>query len=121
VFAGLAVAIACLGVFALAAFAAQRRTREIGIRRALGAGIPRLTGLLTVDFVRIALLAGLSVMPFAWWGMRSWIDSFACRTALDPFVFAGSAVVVVFVTAAAAGCQALRAALCDPVEALRHD
>lgn len=121
VFAGLAIVIACLGVFALAAFSAQLRTREIGVRRVLGAGVGRLAGLLTIDFVRIASLAALAVMPLVWWGMSSWIEGFAYRIQLDPVVFAGSALFVVFVSAASAGVQALRTALHDPVEALRHD
>ncbi|HEX2616277.1 MAG TPA: FtsX-like permease family protein, partial [Flavobacteriales bacterium] len=119
-FAVLAVIIACLGLYALAAFSTEKRTREIGIRKVLGAGAFRITGLMTREFLVLVLLANLLAWPLAFFGVRRWLEGFSVRTAIDPFVFIAAAVVVLLIAAFTVSFRAIRAAQADPVRALRH-
>ncbi|MEM6326850.1 MAG: FtsX-like permease family protein, partial [Bacteroidota bacterium] len=120
-FAMLAVAIACLGLFGLAAHAAAQRRREIGVRRALGASVAQVMGLLTRDTV---VLVGASVLigiPVAIWLMEQWLTEFAYRTTIGPGLVTGVALLVLAVSTATVCTQAFRAATADPVRALRPD
>ncbi|HYE57108.1 MAG TPA: FtsX-like permease family protein, partial [Rhodothermales bacterium] len=121
VFAGLAVFIACLGLFGLAAFTAERRTKEVGIRKVLGASVPRLVGLLSKDFVALVALAFVLAAPVAYWLGARWLEGFTYRVALGagPFVLAG--LVALGLALVAVSSQALRAATADPVKALRTE
>ena len=121
VFTGLALFIGCLGLFALAAFTAERRTREIGIRKVLGATAGSVVGMLSKDFLKLVLLAILIASPPAWWATNKWLAGFAYR--IEPgwqlFALAGaSAIAVAFLTV---GFHALRAALANPVKSLRSE
>ncbi|MCO6488736.1 MAG: ABC transporter permease [Phaeodactylibacter sp.] len=119
VFSALAVFIACLGLFGLAAFMAVRRTREIGIRKVLGASVLGIVGLLSRDFLRLVLVALLVAVPIAWYGMNKWLQGFAYRAELEWWVFAlagGIAVAMAFLTVAY---QSFKAAMGNPVEALK--
>ena len=121
VFALLAVSIACLGLFALAAFIAQQRTKEIGIRKVLGASVVSLVGLLTKDFIRLVLLAFVIATPIAYFAMQYWLDGFADRISqgIEVFLLTGmTAVVVAFLTVSY---QSLRVALANSVEALKYE
>lgn len=118
-FAVLAVVIACLGVYALAAFAAQQRTREVGIRKALGAGVRSIVVLFTVEFAGLALAGGVIAAPLAWVAMRAWLDSFAYRAEPGILLFAGSIGLVLLVAVLTTGTQAILAATRNPVDSLR--
>lgn len=121
VFAVLAVIIACLGLYALASFSTERRTREIGIRRVLGAGPFAITGLVTKEFLLLVLLANVVAWPLALYGVRRWLEGFAVRVPIDPWVFAAAALAVLLLAVLTVLHRALRAARLDPVKALRHE
>jgi putative ABC transport system permease protein len=117
----LAILISCLGLFGLATFTAARKTKEVGIRKVLGASVPGLVGLLAGEFLRPVGIALLIATPLAWYGMRRWLDQFAYRTEIEWWVFllAGSlALAIAFLTV---GLQAIRAALAHPVNSLRNE
>ncbi len=120
-FAGLAVLIACLGLFGLAAYAAQQRRKEIGVRKVLGASVGSVVALLTRDFAALVLVGFAVAVPLAWWAMDRWLDGFAYRVALGPGVFVAAGLVALAVALAAVSGQAFRAAAADPVDALRNE
>jgi putative ABC transport system permease protein len=120
-FSLLAIFIACLGLLGLASFMVERRTKEIGIRKILGAPVPKLVGLLTRDFVRMVVLANLIAWPVAYFAMRKWLESFAYRIDITLGVFllaAGAALLIAFLTISS---QTLRAAMSNPVDTLRYE
>lgn len=86
-FAGIAVLIACLGLYGLAVFMAERRTKEIGIRKVLGATIAKIVRLLSWDFSKLVIIANLVAWPVAWWAMQGWLGNFAYRADLDITTF----------------------------------
>jgi ABC-type antimicrobial peptide transport system permease subunit len=120
-FSVLAVVIACLGLFGLASFTVEKRTKEIGIRKALGASAFRLTLLILKDFTRLVLLANILAWPIAYFAMNRWLQNYAYRIdiSLSPFVLAG--LIVVAIALLTAGYQALKAARANPVDALRYE
>jgi putative ABC transport system permease protein len=120
-FAILAVIIGCLGLFGLAAFSAERRTKEIGIRKVLGASTRDIVRLLVWQFSRPVLIANLIAWPVAWWLMRGWLNGFDVRIALTPlpFVVAGLTALLIAVTTVAG--HAFRVARTSPVRALRYE
>ena len=120
-FAGLAVVIACLGLFGLATYTVQRRTKEIGIRKALGATAPQVVGLLSKEFVQLIGLAGAVALPVAYVVMDGWLANFAYRTSLGVGLFASALVLTVLVAFLAIGSQALRAARLDPASTLKDE
>ncbi|MBU8923036.1 MAG: ABC transporter permease [Bacteroidales bacterium] len=120
-FTFLAIFIACLGLFGMASFTAERRTKEIGIRKALGASIGDIVRLLSMEFTRLVLLANVIAWPIAWLAMNRWLQSFAFRVDLSIWLFAAAgaaAFVVAFLTVAS---QAIKAAVTRPVEALKYE
>ncbi|MEL6610879.1 MAG: ABC transporter permease [Bacteroidota bacterium] len=120
-FAGLAIAIACLGLFGLAAYTAERRRREIGVRKVLGASVSSVVALLSSEFARLVAVAFVAATPLAWWAMQRWLDHFAYRIdlGLSPFLVAGGlAATVALLTVSI---HAVRAATADPVASLRHE
>ncbi len=121
VFTGLALFIGCLGLFALAAFMAEQRTKEIGIRKVLGASVTAITGMLTKDFLKWVLIACLIASPVAYYFMNKWLAGFAYHIDIQWWMFAvagGVAVVVAFLTV---GFQSVKAALANPVKSLRSE
>jgi ABC-type lipoprotein release transport system permease subunit len=120
-FAGLAIFIACLGLFGLAAFTAERRTKEIGIRKVLGASLSSLVGLLSGDFVRLVLLAVLIAYPLGGWLMHEWLQHYEYRIRIDAWIYLGTGLVVVGVALLTVSFQAIKAALADPVKSLRSE
>ena len=120
-FSVLAVAIACLGLFGLAAYAAEQRTKEIGIRKVLGSGVSGIVALLSKDFLRLIALSILISSPLAWLAMRQWLQNFAYRTTVDPWLFAIAAALVLFIALATTIFQSIRAALANPVDSLRSE
>jgi len=119
--ATLAIFVACLGLFGLAAFSAEQRTKEIGVRKVLGATVTQVVNLLSKDFVKLVLIANLISWPVAYYGMNKWLQDFAYRTDLDWWVFAlagGLALVIALLTVSF---QAIKASLANPVDALRYE
>lgn len=121
VFAGLAVFVACLGLFGLAAYVTAQRTKEVGVRKVLGASVASLVALLSKDFVVLVLVSFGVAVPVAWLLMQRWLDGFAYPAALGagPFVLAG--LLALAVALVAVGVHALRAATADPVQSLRYE
>ncbi len=120
-FAALAIFIACLGLFGLAAFTAERRTKEIGIRKVLGASVSGVVTLLSKDFVKLVLIANLIAWPIAWYAMNRWLQDFAYRVNLSWWVFALAGGMALLIALLTVGTQAIKAALANPVEALRYE
>jgi putative ABC transport system permease protein len=119
--AGLAVLLACLGLFGLAAFAAERRTKEIGIRKAMGASTRDIVQLLSTDFAKLVLVAIAVAVPASWYAARQWLDGFAYRVELGPWVFAGAGAAALLVALLTVSYHALRAARANPADALRDE
>jgi putative ABC transport system permease protein len=120
-FAAFAVLIACLGLFGLAAYAAERRTKEIGIRKILGATTPEVVALLCREFLVLIALANLIAAPFAYVLMRNWLGRYAYRTELGVALFAGVLVMSLAVGLLTVVFQAVRAASSDPTQSLRYE
>ena len=120
-FGFLAIAIACLGVFGLAAFSVARRTKEIGIRKVLGATAPRIVKLFVRDFVWLVLIAFAVATPIALMGSRRWLESFAYRIEVSWTLFAVAGAAALIIAVVSAGTQAFRAAMGSPAEALRYE
>jgi putative ABC transport system permease protein len=120
-FAAFAILIACLGLFGLAAFTTERRTKEIGIRKVLGARIRDIVRLLTWQFSKPVVLANLLAWPVAWWAMRDWLNDFDVRIALTPgpFLMAGLLALVIAVVTVAG--HSVRIARLNPIHALRYE
>ena len=120
-FTFLTILISCLGLLGLAAFTAERRTKEIGIRKVLGASVVGITAMISKEFLKLVLIAIVLSVPLAWWAMSNWLENFAYRVEIQwwMFVLAGlSAIVVAMLTV---GYQSMKAALADPVWALRNE
>jgi ABC-type antimicrobial peptide transport system permease subunit len=121
VFATLAIIITGLGLFGLAAFMAEQRTKEIGIRKVLGASVSGLVVLMTKDFSKLVLVAfGLSA-PFAWWMASSFLQQYQVRIALPVWVFPVAGIATLLITVVIVSTQAIRAALSNPVDSLRSE
>jgi len=120
-FAVLAVLIACLGLFGLASYTAEQRTREIGIRKVLGASVPRITAMLCREFLILVLLANLLAWPAAYWAMGNWLKGYAYRTSLDPMVFVLALASALAIAVLTVSFQALRAAVASPSDSLKYE
>jgi putative ABC transport system permease protein len=118
-FSGIAIVLACLGLFGLSSYAAKQRVKEIGIRKVLGASLGNLAFLLSAGFVRLALIAMLIAFPLAWWAMHSWLQDFVFRVDIGPWVFVLAGVMVLLVTLATVSIQAVKTALLNPVKNLK--
>jgi len=121
VFAALAIFVACLGLFGLATHTAQQRTKEIGIRKALGATVAGIVGLLSKDFLQLLGVAFVVAVPVAYWAMSQWLQGFAYRIDLGAGVFLGAGGLALTVALLTVSYQALRAARTDPVHALQSE
>ncbi|MFA0962233.1 ABC transporter permease [Roseivirga sp. BDSF3-8] len=120
-FSAIAVLLACLGLFALSAFTTVQRTKEIGIRKVLGASVASITALLSTEFVRLVLVAMVIAMPLAWYGLREWLTDFAYRIDLPVWAFGVAGVLAVILAIIAVSFQTVRAAMSDPVKALKSE
>jgi putative ABC transport system permease protein len=121
VFTGVAIVIACLGLFGLVAYSVESRTKEIGVRKVLGASAASIIGLLAKDFLKLVVVACVIACPLAWWLMRAWLQDFAYRVPLGAGVFVGASVCALVLALGTIAIQAGRAARRNPVEALRSE
>jgi putative ABC transport system permease protein len=120
-FAGTCVILAAMGLFGLVFFAVLRRTKEIGIRKVLGASLPHILLLLSKDFIRLVLLANLIAWPLAWWGIHQWLNNYAYRIDIQPWLFVIPALLVLFIALLTVSTQTWKAARQNPVKALRYE
>jgi putative ABC transport system permease protein len=117
----IAIMISCLGLFGLAAFSAEQRTKEIGIRKVLGASVSNLVLLISKDFIKLVLIAVILASPVAWYIMNKWLQDFAYRTSIGWTVFALSASIAFLIAFVTVSTQAIRGALSNPVKSLRTE
>jgi putative ABC transport system permease protein len=120
-FAVLAIIIACLGLFALAAFMAEQRSKEIGIRKVLGASVQSITQLLSVDFIKLVVIAIIIASPIAWWAMSKWLQDFTYRITIGWYVFALAALVAIIIALLTVSYQSIKAAIANPIKALKSE
>jgi len=121
IFAGLAIFISCLGLFGLAAFVAEQRTKEIGIRKVLGATIAQVWILLSKDFILLVLISCLIASPIAYYFLQSWLLKYEYRISIGPGVFIVSALLAITITLITISFQAVKAALMNPVKSLKSE
>ncbi len=120
-FAAIAIIISCLGLFGLAAFTAEKRRKEIGIRKVVGASVSNVVATLSKDFLTLVLIALLIAIPLSWWAANQWLHSFAYRVNLNGSVFLVTAVSVILITLLTISFQTIKAAIANPVKALRTE
>jgi putative ABC transport system permease protein len=120
-FALLAIIIACLGLFGLATYIAEQRTKEIGIRKVLGASVTNIIRMLSTDFVKLVLLAFVIAAPIAWWFMNKWLQDFAFKIDLSWWIFAVTGIIALIIALITLSFQAIKAAVSNPVHSLRTE
>ncbi len=120
-FAGLTIFVACLGLFALATFSAEQRTKEIGIRKVLGAEVAGIVSLLSKDFLTLVFIAFVMAVPVAWLVMNKWLQDFAYRIQLSPWMFLITAFAALLIALLTVGFRAVKAAMANPVKSLRTE
>lgn len=120
-FTGMAILISCLGLFGLAAFSAEQRTREIAVRKVLGAGLPSLVKLLSGHFIKLVAIAFVVAVPVGWYVMDQWLQSFVYRVELSWWVFALAGGIALLIAVLTVSSQAIRVALGNPVKSLRSE
>lgn len=121
VFTGLAIFISCLGLFGLAAFVAEQRTKEIGVRKVLGARVFNLWRLLSKEFLRLTVLSILIAVPLSWYGMHKWMEGYAYHAHLSWWIFGASSAGILLITMLTVSYQSLKAALMNPIHSLRTE
>ena len=120
-FAGLTVLVSCLGLFGLVAFTTERRTKEIGIRKVLGASILGIVTLLARDFLKLVLIAIVIASPIAWYAMNKWLQDFAYKINIEWWVFALAGFLAVGIALLTVSFQSVKAALMNPVKSLKTE
>jgi ABC-type antimicrobial peptide transport system permease subunit len=120
-FTALAVFISCLGLFGLASFTAEQRTKEIGIRKVMGATVTHLWGLLSTDFLRLVLISFGVAVPTAWYFLSQWLQNYTYRTDISWWIFALSGGGALLITLLTVSYQAVKTALTNPVKSLRNE
>jgi putative ABC transport system permease protein len=121
IFGLLSVLVSCLGLFGLAAFTTEQRTKEIGIRKVLGASVAGITSLLAKDFMKLVIVAIVIATPLAWYFMKKWLSDFAYRIDIQWWMFAVAGAVAVAVAFLTVSFQSVKAALANPVKSLRSE
>ena len=119
--ATLAIIISCLGLFGLASYSAERKVKEIGIRKVLGASVQNIVMLLSGNFLKLVLISNLIAIPLAWWAINKWLQDFAYRIDIVWWVFAFAAVIALFIALVTVSFQAIKAAVANPVKSLRTE
>jgi len=121
IFAFIAVFISCMGLFGLSMFTAEQRTKEIGIRKVVGASVARIVVMLSKDFLLLVVVAFVIATPFAWWATNKWLQGFAYRTDIGYVVFVLSGIAAIAIALATISFQAVKAAMANPVRSLRTE
>lgn len=121
VFAALAIIISCLGLFGLAAYTAERRTKEIGVRKVLGASVTNITNLLSKDFLQLVFISCVVAFPLAWWMMHSWLQSYRYRVDISWWIFIVAGISALLIALVTISFQAIKAAMANPVKSLRSE
>ncbi len=121
VFAALAIFISCLGLFGLAAYTAERRKKEIGIRKVLGASVSGITTLLSKDFLQLVAISCLVAFPAAWWAMDKWLQNYQYRIGISWWIFVSAGFTAILIALFTISFQAVKAALANPVKSLRSE
>jgi putative ABC transport system permease protein len=121
IFTALSLFIACLGLFGLSAYIAERRIKEIGVRKVLGASVPGVVTLLSKDFLKLTLVAALIAFPIAWWWMNKWLEDFAYRININWTVFLIAGLCTLLIALLTVSFQAIKAAIANPVKSLRTE
>jgi putative ABC transport system permease protein len=121
IFAIMAIVVGCMGLFGLAAFSAEQRTKEIGIRKVLGANVFNIFGLLSKKFLLLVLLASLISFPIAWYAMNNWLEDFPYRVNISWWVFAIALISALLIALITVSFQSIKAALTNPVKSLRTE
>ena len=121
IFAGFAIIIACLGLFALTAFTAEQRTKEIGIRKVLGSSIGNIVVLLSKEFAKLVIIAFLIAAPVAWWAMRKWLEDYQFKQDLGWQVFLGAGLFAIAIALLTTSYQSIKAAIANPVNSLKSE
>ena len=120
-FSAVVILISCLGLFGLVSFTAERKTKEIGIRKVLGASLAQLVGLISRDFMPLVLIALVLAVPIAWYLMKQWLQDFYYRISLEPWIFAAAGMAMIIIALTTVSYRAVRAGLINPVDALRNE
>jgi ABC-type antimicrobial peptide transport system permease subunit len=120
-FAGLTIFISCLGLFALAAYMAENRTKEIGVRKVLGASVMNIAALMSKDFLRLVIISFVIASPVAWFFMSKWLENYTYRISVEWWVFAVAGFLSIMIALITISFQAIRAAIANPVESLRTE
>ena len=110
-----------MGLFGLATLSVARRTKEIGIRKVLGASVGSVVALLSTEFLKLVLIAALIAFPLAWWAMSNWLEDFAYRVNISWWVYLAAGLLAIIITLATISFQTIRAALMNPVKSLRTE
>ena len=121
VFSILAIFISCLGLFGLAAYTAEKRSKEIGIRKILGASVQGIAGLLSKEFLLLVCISCLIAFPIAWWMMHNWLEGYKYRIQISWWIFIGAGLLAVFIALFTVSFQAIKAAIANPVKSLRAE
>jgi len=117
----LSIVIACLGLFGLAAFTAEQRTKEIGIRKVLGASVAGITTMLSKDFLKLVIISIIIATPLAWWAMNLWLQNYAYRIQINGWIFLIAGLLSVLIAIITVSFQAIKAAIVNPVKSLRTE
>lgn len=120
-FSLLSILIACLGLFGLSSYMANRRSKEIAVRKVIGASVPQIFWLLFTTFLQLLALSCLVAIPLSWFIMHRWLEDFAYRVDIDAFIFLLGIGLVVLLTVVSVSYETMRAALTNPVKSLRND
>ncbi len=120
-FAGLTIIISCLGLFGLAAYMAENRVKEIGVRKVLGASVMNITTLLSKDFLKLVVISFVIASPIAWYAMNQWLSGYTYRVSIGWWVFAGAGIMAVLISLFTVSFQAIKAAMANPVKSLRSE
>jgi putative ABC transport system permease protein len=121
ILAGLAIIISCLGLFGLASYSAEKRIKEVGIRKVLGASVQNIVGMLSKDFLKYVLIAAVIAWPLAWFSIYKWLQDYAYRIHISWWIFLLAVLLAMLIALITISYQAIKAAIANPVKSLRTE